>query len=235
VSTVEPVRVSKVVDHLLSFRTKKILMSIGALLLICSAVTLFAQIDPGQFINGNLAGMSTVSRNQLLAPGKALQAVKRARADFAGGHLESARKEIARALDIAPHFAVAKVMKGAMDIETGEYDEATILFQEAIDEDPALGGAYVGMAVALIHERQFQAALPLLDRAEGLLPGAWFVRFAKAWAQMELGKTDAALKQADLAERLAGRGRGKKIRCLVFASRRLPPFERCGGRKKTSG
>ena len=60
------------------------------------------------------------------------------------------------------------------------------------------------MAVVLIHERRFQAALPLLDRAEGLLPGAWFVHFAKAWAQLELGNTEAALKQAEFAERIAG-------------------------------
>ena len=58
--------------------------------------------------------------------------------------------------------------------------------------------------MVLIHEQRFKAALPLLDRAEGLLPGAWFVHFAKAWAQMELGNTGGALKDADCAERLAG-------------------------------
>jgi len=56
----------------------------------------------------------------------------------------------------------------------------------------------------LIRQGRFQAALPLLDRAEGLLPGAWFVQFAKGWAELELGDTGAALKQADAAERIAG-------------------------------
>jgi tetratricopeptide (TPR) repeat protein len=176
----------------------------GVLFLICSADSLFSQIDPAQLIDRSRSRPPTVSRNQLLAPGKALRAIERARKDVISGHLESAQKEITRALDIAPHYAAAKAMQGGIDLETGNYDEAANSFQEAMDDDPALGGAYVGMAVALIHQQRFQAALPLLDRAEGLLPGAWFVHFAKAWAQLELGNTEAALKQADFAERMAG-------------------------------
>jgi tetratricopeptide (TPR) repeat protein len=201
---IEPARVSNVVDHVTSFRAGRVLLPMGALLLICTAETLFAQIDPGQFIDRNSSSLATVSKNQLLAPGKALQAIKRARAEVVGGHLDSAQKDIARALDIAPHFAIAKVMQGAIDMETEHYEAARILFQEAINDDPALGGAYVGMAVVLIHDGRFQAALPLLDRAERLLPGAWFVNFAKAWDQMELGNSDAALRQAEFAERIAG-------------------------------
>jgi tetratricopeptide (TPR) repeat protein len=133
-----------------------------------------------------------------------VSAIQRAQKDFVRGHLESAQKEIARALDIAPHFAVAKVMQGALDLQAENYDKAATLFQQAIDDDPALGGAYAGMSVILLHQGRFQEALSLLDRAEGLLPGAWFVHFAKAWAQMETGNAEAALKQADCAERTAG-------------------------------
>jgi tetratricopeptide (TPR) repeat protein len=95
-------------------------------------------------------------------------------------------------------------MQGAIDLETGNEEGARTLFQQAIDDDPVLGGAYAGMAVVLIRQGRFQAALPLLDRAEGLLPGAWFVQFAKGWAELELGNAGAALKQADAAERIAG-------------------------------
>ena len=193
--------ISKVSDHL---RAKRILLPIGALLLICSACPLSAQIDSALLVDRKSSRAPTVSRNQLLAPAKAVRAIQRARKDILDGHIDSAEQEIGRALDIAPHFAVAKVMQGAIDIETGKYEGAARLFQESIDEDPALGCAYVGMAAVLIHERQFQTALPLLDRAEGLLPGAWFVHFARAWAQVELGNPAAASKQLDFAERLAG-------------------------------
>jgi tetratricopeptide (TPR) repeat protein len=151
-----------------------------------------------------------VSKNQLLAPEKALRAIKRAHAEIAGGQIERAEKDLAQALEIAPLFAVAKVMQGAIDIDRGNFDAASTLFQQAIDDDPVLGSANVGMAVVLIHEQRFKSALPLLDRAEGLLPGAWFVHFAKAWAQMELGNIDVALKQADFAEQIACTDTGNK-------------------------
>ena len=201
---IEAARVSRVVDCVTSFWTGGILLPTGAMLLICSAGSLFSQFDPGQLTGRNSSSMAMVSKNQLLAPAKALRAIKRAHAEIAAGHIDLAEKDIAQALEIAPHFAVAKVMQGAVDIETGDFDAGRIVFQQAIDDDPALGGAYVGMAVVLIHEQRFQAALPLLDRAEGLLPSAWFVHFAKAWAQMELGNTGDALKDVDCAEQLAG-------------------------------
>ena len=94
------------------FRTRSALLTMGTLLLICSVGSLSAQIDPGQFTDRNSSEPQTVSRNQLLAPAKAVRAIQRAHRDIGGGHLESAQKEIARALDIAPHFAVAKVMQG---------------------------------------------------------------------------------------------------------------------------
>ena len=176
----------------------------GALLLICSVGSSFAQTDPTQFIDRDSSRPQTVSKNQLLAPDKALRAMERARKDIIHGRLESAQKEITRALDIAPHFGVAKALQGAIDLETGNYERAESIFQQAVGDDPGLGGAYVGMAVVLIHQKRFQASLPLLDRAEGLLPGAWFVHFAKAWTHLELGDVEAALKQAEIAERIAG-------------------------------
>ena len=201
---IERTRLAEIRDHVQVFRARRILLLAGALLLICPSGSLFAQIDPTQFIDRSSSRPQTVSRNQLLAPDKAVRAVDRAQKDLLGGRVEAAQKEIARALEIAPSFAVAKVLQGALDVETEKYETARTLFQEAINDDPALGGAYVGMAVVLIHDGRFQTALPLLDRAEGLLPGAWFVHFAKAWAQMQLGNAEAALKQADSAEQIAG-------------------------------
>lgn len=199
----ELARVSRAADQAVSFRTRRLFPTLGAFLLICSAWSSSAQIDPAQLIDRNSSKAPTVSRNQLLAPAKAARAIQRARKDIVDGHIDSAQQEIVRALDIAPHFAVAKVMQGAIDIDRGDFDAASKLFRQAVDDDPALGCAYVGMAVVLIHEQRFKAALPLLDHAEGLLPDAWFVRFAKGWSQLELGNTDAALKQADIAERFA--------------------------------
>jgi len=208
-------------NHTKGVRTTRALLPLGALLLIFSAGLSFAQIDPAQLVDQGSPGPQTVSRNQLLAPSKAKRAITRARKEIIKGNLDLAQKEIALALDIDSRFAVAKVMQGAIDLEMKNYAGAANLFQQAIDDDPALGGAYVGMAVVLIQQGRFQPALPLLDRAEGLLPGAWFVHFAKAWAQLELGDSGAALKQADNAERIAGTDAEKKsgvsyLRAMVY-------------------
>jgi len=219
--TINTVRCSLIRDHMDASRTKRVLLPLGALLLICSVGSSFGQIDSAQLIDRNLSKPQTVSRNQLLAPGKALRAVKRAYKDIAAGHFEAAQKEIGRALDIAPHYAVAKVMQGAINLENKNYEGATAFFQQAIDDDPGLGGAYVGMAVILIHQQRCQAALPLLDRAEGLLPGAWFVHFVKAWAELKTGNSEVALKQSDIAEGLAGADSNRRsgvsyLRALAF-------------------
>ena len=218
---IKTARCSEIRDRLYAFRTTTVLLPLGALLVTCSAGSLFAQINPVQLMDRNSSSPQIVSRNQLLAPVKASRAIDRAHKDILDGHLDSAQKEINRAIDIAPHFAAAKVLQGAIDLETKNYERATNFFQQAIDDDPALGGAYVGMAMVLIHQGRFQAALPLLEHAEGLLPGAWFVRFAEAWAHLELGNTEAALKQADYAERMAGTDSEKRsgvsyLRAMVF-------------------
>lgn len=201
---IKTARYSEFADRIFALRATRVLLAMEALLLICSVGCSFAQIDASHLIDRSSSSPQTVSRNQLLAPRKAWRAIERAHKDIVDGHLESAEKEIALALDIAPHFAVAKALQGAIDLETENYEEGRNYFQQAIDDDPALGGAYVGMAVVLIHQGRFQSALLLLNRAEGLLSGAWLVHFAKGCAQLELGDTDAALKQADSAERIAG-------------------------------
>jgi tetratricopeptide (TPR) repeat protein len=180
------------------------ILCMGALLWFFPIGASLAQVEASPIMNRSSSAPGTVSKNQLLAPSAAVRAVDRARKDIQEGHLESAEKEIAQALHVAPHFAVAWALKGAIDLDRQHYDEATTFFQQALEDDPALGAAYVGMALTLIRQGRYQAALPLLDRAEGLLSGSWFVHYAEGWAQLGSGNIDAAVRQADRAERIAG-------------------------------
>lgn len=190
--------------HVHVSRTIKALLPLAALTVACSVESAFAQIDSTQLVDRGSAGSYLVSRNQLLAPAKALRAAERAQKEFLSGHMDSAQKEITRALDIAPHFGVAKVLQGSVYLDTKNYEGAAKFFQEAIDDDPTLGSAYVLMGATLMSQNRFQAALIPLERAEALLPCAWLVHFVEGSAQLELGNTEAALTQAQLAERVAG-------------------------------
>lgn len=202
--------VSRTRDHVHASWFTRLLLPMTAFLLICSVRSSIGQINTTQWPGRSAGKLPTVSKNQLQAPDKALHALERAQKYVLDGQLESAKKEVNRALDIAPHYGAAKAIQGGIYLKAENYDEAAKWFQGALDDDPASGAAYAGMAVILIRQKRFQAALPLLDRAEGLLPGAWFVHFVKAWAQLGLGSTDAALKQADYAEQSAGTNSEKK-------------------------
>ena len=67
----EPTCISRAADQAVSFRTRRLFLPLGALLLICSAETLLSQIDPGKLTDRNSSSMAIVSKNQLLAPEKA--------------------------------------------------------------------------------------------------------------------------------------------------------------------
>ena len=183
---------------------------LGTLMLVCSAASACAQGDVLQSINGSSQGQQFVSTNQLLTPQKAKQATDRACLDIIHGRLESAQQELRRALDVAPHYAVALTTQGAVDLQVGNIDRATKAFQQAVEDDPTLGAAYVGVGVVLIAQGKFKEALTPLNRATSLLPGSWYVHLESGLAHLGLGNTDTALQEADLAERFAGPDREKR-------------------------
>lgn len=144
---------------------------------------------------------SLVSRNELLPPAKALKATERARIDLLHGRVEPARREIQRALNIAPHCAVALALQGLVHYQDKDYAEASQAFQRSIDEDPTLPVAYMGLATVHLVQGHFREALRPLDRADALLPGIWFTHFQSALAYLGLGESQSGLKEISIAER----------------------------------
>ena len=171
---------------------------------VCCAEAVCAQSDALQFANEGAQGQQFVSTNQLLAPRKARQATDRAREDILRGRLDAAQKELSRALDMAPHYAVALAMQGAVNLQTGKIDAAAKAFEDALEQDQTLGAAYVGSAVVLIARDKYKDALIPLERAASLLPGSWYVHIEAGMANLGIGNTEAALKEAEGAERCAG-------------------------------
>ena len=176
----------------------------GALIVVYSAGTACAQDDVTQFVNGGSQGQQFISANQLLTPRKAQQATDRAREDILHGHFDSAQKELIRALEVAPHYGVALAIQGAVNLQLGDIEAAAKVFHRALEEDPTLGAAYVGLAMVFIGQHKFKEALIPLNRATSLLPSSWYPHFEAGLAHLELGDTAAALQEADLAERFAG-------------------------------
>lgn len=143
---------------------------------------------------------STVSTNELLTPRKALHATQRARDYLIAGRVDQAQKEISRALDISPHFALALGIQGTIHLETRHFENAYNTFHAAIQADPSLGSAYLGLGMSLIAQDRFEEALQPLDRAARLLPSEWLIYFEAALTHLELGDIHAALQQLSYAE-----------------------------------
>ncbi len=173
-------------------------------ILLSSAGSACAQKDSLLPINRNPQGQQFVSTNQLMAPRKAQQATERARQDILRGRLESAREELARALEVAPHYAVALTMLGAVNLQTDNIEGAATAFQQAVNEDPTLGAAYLGSGMVLMAQDKFKEALAPLNRATGLLPGSWYAHMETGLAHVGAGNAAAASKESALAEQFAG-------------------------------
>jgi tetratricopeptide (TPR) repeat protein len=162
---------------------------------------MFAQGSSSRLVAPDLSGQDTVSTNQLLTPNKALQAAQRARKYLIAGRIDQAQKEIAHALDISPHCALALNIQGAIHLETRQFENAGEDFHEAIQADSELGSAYLGLAMSFIARDRLKDALGPLDRATRLLPGSWLIYFEAALTHLGLGDTEAALRQISYAER----------------------------------
>ena len=169
-----------------------------------------SQGDSSSFVKPDPPSQNTVSTNQLLTPKKALEEAQNARKHLFAGHIDQAEKDIAHALEISPHCALALTIQGAIHIDTRQFEEAGEDFQDAIEADPSLGPAYLGVAMSLMGRGRFHDALVPLGRATSLLPGSWLVYYEEAITHLGLGDADAALRQITVAERFTGRDHEKK-------------------------
>jgi tetratricopeptide (TPR) repeat protein len=174
------------------------------LLLVSIVEPGLSQAASNQIVGQSVPGQQLVSKNQLLTPPKALKATDRAREDLLHGKEESARKEIQRALDIAPHCALALSLQGIVSYEEKDYAEAAHAFQRSLEEDPTLGAPYLGLGSVFLIQGRFREALIPLDRAGALLPASWFTHFQTALAHLGLGESTSGLKEIAVAESFAG-------------------------------
>ena len=128
--------------------------------------------------------------------------MERAREQFLHARYESAQREIQRALDICPDCAWAHTFQGALYLQGRNYLEAARSFQRAIDQDPTLGAAYLGIGMVCNAQGRFKDALAPLDRAAPYLSSSWILHFQNAWAHLEIGEFSAGLKDLARADGL---------------------------------
>lgn len=175
--------------------------------LLCAALFTWAveyapcQIDSTQILPQTFV----VSKRQLLTPEKVQNAIERAHECFLQRRYELAQKEVQRALDICPHCALALTFQGIINMRARNYAEAAHAFQQAIQDDPSSGSAYLGLGTVYNTQGRFNEALTPLDRAAPFLPSSWLLHFENALAHLGVGESKAGLRDVAFAEGFTGR------------------------------
>jgi tetratricopeptide (TPR) repeat protein len=142
---------------------------------------------------------AVVSTNALEAPGGAQSALHRGREALERRRYAEARRRIGQALEIYPKYALALELRGTLNMGEGHLEEACSDFQQAIEYDPNLGGAYLSLGAAYNRRQHFDEAVAPLTHATMMLPNFWMVHYEMALAYLGTGKYEAALAAISLA------------------------------------
>ena len=145
----------------------------------------------------------SVSVAQLKVPEKARDAYNKAQKDMSKEKLDDARRHIEEALQIAPGFSDALVLRGVLKLDSNDGTGAVADLEQAVQSDPNNAMAFLALGSAYNLQSRFQDALRVLDHGVGLSPRSWqgYFELGKAF----LGQSDyaAALRQLNKAEELA--------------------------------
>jgi tetratricopeptide (TPR) repeat protein len=135
-----------------------------------------------------------VTSNALRAPEKAQRAVQKAARAIQDNQSSVAERELSRALQLYPDYALALTLRALMNMAQKPSD-ATADLDHAIRVDPSYGLPYAMLASIYNDVERFDDALPLVLRAVHFLPSAWQVHFELARTLFGRRQTEEALKE----------------------------------------
>jgi len=185
-------------------RFERVRQAVTGCLLLAAIITSSVLIAAAQINNpgtmpqrgpaAQLQHQTVVSTNELQAPKEAQSAIHQAREAFDRRRYPEARKQIARALEIYPKYALALELRGILNLGEDHLEEACSDSRQAIEYDPNLGAAYLSLGAAYNRLGHFKEAVAPLTRAAMMLPNTWTVHYEMALAYLGSGKYEAALE-----------------------------------------
>jgi len=140
-----------------------------------------------------------VSVQQLRVPDKAVSLLAKARQAVDKNKLDDASKYVAKALQAYPRYAQAFALRGVLELQQQQFEQAAADGSRAIHADPNYGPGYLVMGAVLNCQKKFQEALRPLQQAEVLAPNAWQGYFESSKALLQLRKFQQALQQVNKA------------------------------------
>jgi tetratricopeptide (TPR) repeat protein len=152
-------------------------------------------------------GPQLITPNALRAPPKAQQAVDKAAAAIKHQQTREAEKQLARALELYPDYAMALTVRGIWKMNVDRSNSIKDL-ERAIHVDPQYGVSYAVLASMYNDDERYDDAIPLIQRAMQLLPAAWPVHYEMARALCGNHQSPEALREVTDAERRVSEDKG---------------------------
>jgi len=145
---------------------------------------------------GNVQGL-TISATSLEAPKDARKAYEKGREAASKGKFEEAQKQLEKAVEVYPKYAVAWYELGKVHQHNKDLEGARKAFGEALKADPKFISPYDNLAQMAAQEQKWEEVADITDRMIRLNP----VDFPNAYylngvANLNLHRLDAAQKSA---------------------------------------
>lgn len=155
--------------------------------------------DVGTIVMRRLANVEglTISATSLAAPKDAKKAYEKGREALKKGKFDEAAKQLDKAIELYPSYAVAWFERGRAHEAQNNIDEAKKAYAEALKVDSKLIMPYERLAGLALQARNWQEAADTSDRMIRLNPVDFPVAFLyNSIANLNLQKLDAAEKSA---------------------------------------
>jgi len=134
-----------------------------------------------------------VQKSQLIVPRKAQEELQRSLESLGKNDIESARKHLLAALNLAPQYAEAWNQLGVIAYQTADFPAAEQHFRRSLQEDPRAYFALVNLGGALLALHKDAEALEINQKAVKRAP-------EDALAHSQLGKSYFVLGDLEKAE-----------------------------------
>lgn len=126
---------------------------------------------------------SSISRLDLKAPGKARREYERGYRLLMGRDLQGATEHLSRAVALYPNFVAAHNALGSAYLETGENQQASAEFTQAIALDGHLPNSYLNLGCAELALKQYPAAEASFRSASAMAPLDLQLKVALAYGE----------------------------------------------------
>ena len=135
---------------------------------------------------------TTISVTSMVAPKDAMRAYEKAQRLKENKPAE-AEKELAKAVQVYPHFAAAWTLLGDMHRLRNDFEDARMEYAQAIAADPQFVNPAYGLAMIAMQEKKWDEAVRLTDQVVKLNASAFpLVYFFNAAANYNSQKFEAA-------------------------------------------